>query len=102
MALPAIGDGEQIGDGNTNEVLNVGRTGQSVQVAGATTTTLGFHGSSPTVQRSGADQAALTLTTVTNSSAYGLTTSTGMTALVALVVEIRAALVAKGLIKGSS
>ena len=46
MALPKIGDGEQIGDGNTNETLNVGRAGQPVQLGG-TGGTVGFYGATP-------------------------------------------------------
>ena len=51
MALPKIGDGEQIGDGNTSEVLNVGRSGQSLQVGGAAATLVGFYGATPVVQQ---------------------------------------------------
>jgi hypothetical protein len=43
MALPKIGDGEQIGDGNANEVLIVGGVGQTVRV-GQTGATLQFKG----------------------------------------------------------
>ena len=46
MALPKIGDGEQIGDGNTNETLNVGRAGQPVQLGGSSGT-VGFYGATP-------------------------------------------------------
>ena len=49
MALPKIGDGEQIGDGNTNETLNVGRAGQPVQLGG-TSGTVGFYGETPVAQ----------------------------------------------------
>ena len=46
MALPKIGDGEQIGDGNTGETLNVGRAGQPLQLGG-TSGTIGFYGATP-------------------------------------------------------
>lgn len=46
MALPKIGDGEQLGDGNTNETLNLGRAGSTVQVAG-TSGLIGFYGATP-------------------------------------------------------
>ncbi len=49
MALPKIGDGEQIGDGNTNETLNVGRAGQPVQLGGSSGT-VGFYGEAPVAQ----------------------------------------------------
>lgn len=50
---------------------------------------IGFHGSTPTAQRSGADQAVITV-------------GTNTTAANTLLIEIRAALVAKGLIKGGA
>jgi hypothetical protein len=50
MAIPKVGDGEQVGDGNTNEVLNVGRSGQALQIGGAATTLVGFYGATPVVR----------------------------------------------------
>lgn len=100
MALPAIGDGEQIGDGNTNETLNVGRSGQTVQVAGAATTSLGFWGKTPTTQPTSSAQAALTLTTAT-SGGFGFSTSAAFNAFIAQLENIRASLVLMGLLKGS-
>jgi hypothetical protein len=67
----------------------------------ATTEKVGFHGTAPTAQRSGAAQAALTVATL-SLGGYGWATQSGAEAAHALLVEIRAALVAKGLIKGSS
>lgn len=64
MALPKIGDGEQIGDGNTNETLNVGRAGQPVQLGG-TGGTVGFYGKSPVAQ-AGAITALVTTPTATD------------------------------------
>lgn len=60
-----------------------------------------FHGATPVVQRSGAAQAAVATTAPTNSTPYGFTTSAQAAALVTLVNELRAALVEKGIIKGS-
>ncbi len=62
---------------------------------------VGFHGTAPTAQRSGSAQAALTLTTAT-SGGFGFSTSAAFVAATAQLEEIRAALVAKGFIKGSS
>ena len=50
MALPKVGDGYQTGDGNLNEVLNVGRSGQSVQVGGSSSALVGFYGATPVDQ----------------------------------------------------
>lgn len=95
MALPKVGDGEQIGDGNTNETLNVGASGQTVQVAGAAATLLGFHGTSPTAQHS--TFTTLTLTTVL-SSGFGFQTSAGFTAAVTAINSIIDTLRGKGLV----
>lgn len=55
----------QVGDGNTGETLNVGRSGVPVQIGGAATATVGFFGATPVVQQAtvaaGTD-AATTLT----------------------------------------
>ena len=69
MALPKIGDGEQVGDGNTGEVLNVGRTGQSLPIGGSAATTVGFYGATPVVQR--ATATTHTTTNVVTSASYG-------------------------------
>lgn len=61
MALPSIGDGEQIGDGNQNETLNVGRTLQ-VQIGGASTTKVGFYGVTPAIKGSAVTTLATTPT----------------------------------------
>lgn len=60
-----------------------------------------MHGATPVAQRTSASQAAVITTTATNSSPYGYATQAQANALVTLVNEIRAALVEKGIIKGS-
>lgn len=62
---------------------------------------LAFHNATPVAQRSGAAQAAVPTTAATNSSPYGYSQAQA-DAIVTLLNEIRAALVAKGLIKGSA
>lgn len=104
MALPAIGDGEQVGDGNTGETLNVGRSGQPVQFGGAATATLGFFGATPVAQPAATNQAAIASTAAVSVSAtqWGYSTSTQATGIVTLLTEIRTALVNTGIIKGSN
>lgn len=69
---------------------NLSNAGSDGTVFGQSATDLiGFHGATATVQRSGADQAVITV-------------GTNTTAANTLLIEIRAALVAKGLIKGSA
>ena len=64
MALPGIGDGEQIGDGNLGETLNVGRAGQPLQLGG-TSGTIGFYGKSP-IARGAAVTTLVTTPTATD------------------------------------
>lgn len=72
------------------------------KIATTTTQKIGFHNATPVAQRAGAAQAAVPITAATNSSPYGFTTAAQADALVTLVNELRAALVEKGLIKGSA
>lgn len=62
----------------------------------------GFYGVAPIAQRAGAAQAAVATTGATSSSPWGFSGSTQANAIVTLVNELRAALVAVGLIKGSA
>ena len=77
-----------------------GTSGAGFQIASTTTQLLGFHGSTPVVQRSGAAQDPVA-TDASTLNSYGFTESQA-NGLVTLVNEIRAALVEKGMIKGSS
>lgn len=60
------------------------------------------HGATPTVQRAGAAQAAVDTTPATATTPYGFATQAQADAIVTLLNEIRAALVEKGIIKGSA
>src|SRR4029077_3362385 len=71
------------------------------QIGTGATQNIGFQGAPPVAQRSGAAQAAVVTTASTNSSPFGYTQAQA-DALVTLVNELRAALVAVGLIKGSA
>lgn len=62
---------------------------------------LGFHGATPVSQRAGAAQVAVVTTAPTNSTPYGYTQAQA-TAIITLLNEIRAALVEKGIMKGSA
>ncbi len=70
------------------------------KIGTATTDKLGFYNATPIVQRTSASQAAVVTTPATNSSPYGYSQAQA-DAIVTLVNELRAALVAVGLIKGS-
>ena len=88
-------------------ILSDGRTiqfggGTGNKLGTATTQKLAFHNSAPVAQRSGVAQAAVATTGATNSTPYGYTTAAQANAIVTLLNEIRAALVEKGLIKGSA
>jgi len=71
----------------------------------STTEKISFYGVTPIVQRSGASQAAVSTTAsvnTTDGAVAGYATTTQANALVTLTNEIRAALVAVGIIKGSA
>lgn len=82
-----------------------------IQIATATTEKVSFHGSTPVAQRSGSDQAAVTATSTDGTAAAAADLAELKTesekigddvrATIVLVNELRAALVQKGLIKGS-
>lgn len=101
MALPAIGDGEQIGDGNTSEALLVGRAGQDLKLGNSAATEIGMYGATPVVQRATAASHTTIATTVvvstTGSNMWGFTTSSQGNAVLAAVAEIQATLVALGI-----
>ena len=120
MALPKIGDGEQVGDGNTNETLVVGASGQPVTFGTAATLTVGSgastisigsatatinvgtttaskvgaYGVTPIVQRSGAAQGTALVATASSSD---ITTD-----VKAAIIEIMNTLTAIGLWKGAA
>lgn len=62
---------------------------------------IGFYGATPIVQRTSANQAAVVTTAPTSTTPFGYTTSAQAAAIVTLVNELRAAMVAAGLIKGA-
>ena len=70
-------------------------------VGRATTEKISFYGVTPIVQRAGSAQATLS-TTISNNSSIAFASTAGFQALLNQVEEIRAALVAYGLFKGSA
>lgn len=66
------------------------------------TTKVGCYGATPVIQRAGAAQAAVTTTAATSTTPYGFATAAQADAIVTLVNELRAALVAFGPIKGAA
>jgi len=76
--------------------------GVAMSVLGESTSDpVGFYGTNGIAQRASAAQAALTLTTAT-SAGFGYSTATAFNAAVAQMEEMRATLVALGLMKGSA
>lgn len=68
-----------------------------------TTTVYGpLTGTLPVGMRSGAAQAAVTTTAATSTTPYGFATAAQADAVVTLVNELRATLVAAGIIKGAA
>lgn len=80
------------------EMYSGGDGGASV--GSSATDLISFYGATPVAQRSGSAQAAVVTTAATSTSPYGFTSSQA-NAIVTLVNELRAALVALGAIKGS-
>lgn len=80
------------------------QTDDGTSLGNATTDKVSLYGVTPITQRGNSSQAAVetTLAVSTTSSIWGFSTSTQANALVTLVNELRAALVALGAIKGSA
>lgn len=78
-------------------------TGQSspIQIGADDGSYVGFYGVTAIVQPSNAAQAALSLTTATGGG-YGFSTATAFNAFTAQLENVRASLVALGLLKGSA
>jgi UDP-N-acetyl-D-mannosaminuronic acid transferase (WecB/TagA/CpsF family) len=85
-----------------NDVIGSGAPG-GTSFCSATSEKLSFYGVTPIVQRSGSAQAAVVTTNAvsTTSNIWGFSTSSQANAIIALVNELRAALVAVGLIAGA-
>jgi hypothetical protein len=83
--------GEYIGNGNPD----------GTSLGSSTSEKISFYGVTPIAQRSGATQAVFS-TTMTQSTGWGFLSSTAADAAVALILEMRLALIAIGIIKGSA
>ena len=77
-------------------------TGTGTRIGASAAQKIGFHGATPTAQRSGAAQVAVATTAATNTTPYGFTTAAQANSIVTLVNEIRACIVEKGWMKGSA
>lgn len=84
----------------SNEI-NTPKSDDGYVVGQSAASKVGMHGTAGTIQRTGSAQAAVAVTGATNSTPYGFTTAAQADALVTLVNELRAALVAKGMIAGA-
>lgn len=82
--------------------VEAGATHADGVLVGKTGEKLAFLGATPVVMRTGASGAAVATTSATNSSPYGFATQAQADAIVTLVNELRATLVAVGLHKGSA
>ncbi len=72
-----------------------------IDIGAAATSKEGFYGAAPIVQPTSAGEAAVATTAATTTTPFGFSTSTQANAIVTLVNQLRADLVALGLIKGS-
>jgi hypothetical protein len=71
------------------------------QTGSSATSLISFYGATPIVQPTSANEAAVATTGATTTTPWGFTTSTQANAIVTLVNQMRADLVALGLIKGA-
>lgn len=88
-------------DTHTSSNQLAGDTTDGHLVGPLATSLVGFYGATPIAQRAGAAQAAVTTTASTSTTPFGYTQAQA-DAIVTLVNEMRAALVASGLIKGAA
>lgn len=77
-------------------------TGTGTKFGTGTNQKLSFYNATPVAQRAGAAQAAVATTAATQTTPWGFTTQAQADAIVTLLNEIREALVALGLMKGSA
>lgn len=82
------------------DYIGTNNTTSGTSLGNSTSVPISFYGVTPVTQRTSSAQAAVATTAATSSSPYGFT-STQADAIVTLVNELRAALVALGAIKGS-
>ena len=122
ILLSALAIVALVATGFAQNAAPINQTGVGVQIGTQTDQGVSFHGAAPVAQRAGSAQAAVTdtvgsavvTTTATNSSPYGYTQAQAnaivtnvntlradVITLTTLVNELRAALVEKGVIKGS-
>lgn len=80
---------------------NSPKSGGGFTVGQSATDLVGFYGATPIAQRAGAAQAAVATTAATSTSPFGFAEAQA-NAIVTLVNELRAALVAAGIIKGAA
>jgi UDP-N-acetyl-D-mannosaminuronic acid transferase (WecB/TagA/CpsF family) len=85
----------------TSNVLKTPLSPDGMVVGQSATDKIGFYGATPVAQRAGSAQAAVTTTAATSTTPFGYSEAQA-NAIVALVNEMRAALVAVGIIKGAS
>lgn len=99
MALPKIGDGEQVGDGNRDERLVVGAGTQPVQVGNSTSGTVAFFGGTPASRGSFVSTQSINALSV--SGVVGFTSSTSLSSVVEKLNSIAALLASLGLTASS-
>jgi hypothetical protein len=102
LGVPSISNTPNSETGATvKNVVDGGAGGTTI--GEATTSKVSFYGVTPITQRTSASQAAVVTTVAvsTTSNIWGFSTSTQANSIVSLVNELRAAMVAIGVIKGS-
>jgi hypothetical protein len=83
------------------DYIGTNNTTSGSSLGNSTSVPLSLYGVTPVTQRTSSTQAAVATTAATSSSPFGFATGAQADAIVTLVNELRAALVALGAIKGS-
>lgn len=82
--------------------VQLSNAGDGTILGQSSTDLISFHGATPSAQRSGSAQASVSASvSIAISSGYGFSTQAQADSIVTLLNEIRATLVAKGLMAGS-
>ena len=90
------------GDLTLATTKNIVTAGNGSSFGGAAAQKTSFHGVTPVIQRAGLAQAVVVTTAATQTTPFGFATGAQADAIVTLVNELRAALVAKGIITGAA
>ena len=101
MFLSTFEKAQALNSTDSTNYVEFAETTGGIKLGQTSTSKVGFHGVEPSAMRASVSQTSVVTTGATSSTPYGFTTKAQADAIVTLLNEIRAALVEKGIIKGS-